>query len=442
MGGEIMPRFSIIIPTKDRAEYLHHTLRTCTMQDYDNLDVIVSDDVSADATREVVEEAARKDPRIRYVSPGRPVGMRDNFEFALDQVKPGFVIALGGDDGILPYGISGMAEVLRETEQDLLAWPGPVFSYPGGRMESGQLILHRHRGRRIIKSKDILSKQAHDLNYVTDPELPMFYVKGVASTRLIDKVRRRSREGRFYVCPTPDGFSGIVLAGEVETYAFSGDPFTIYGASPTSQGVAYLSDADVAKKQSEEFFRDVKTKPMHQDLGGQPYSPLISVMTADYLLTARDLPGWPGVFPAIDYKALLLKGLEELSHGLYSEGRIARELAILHGIAEHHGLGSFFRAKVRSAHRRVKTRPYEGNGIKRNSIFIDCSQFGIRDVVDAAYVAHYFVRITGGLNIETVWKMIKNSLSYRLRSWRRGDCFPPESAWIFEAPNHSLLSSD
>ncbi len=66
------PLFTVIIPTKDRAEYLHHTLRTCSLQDYDNLEIIVSDDGSTDHTREVVAEAARKDPRIRYASPGAP----------------------------------------------------------------------------------------------------------------------------------------------------------------------------------------------------------------------------------------------------------------------------------------------------------------------------------------------------------------------------------
>jgi glycosyltransferase involved in cell wall biosynthesis len=435
MAIEANPRFSVIIPTKDRAEYLHHTLRTCSLQDYDNLDVIVSDDSSTDATREVVEEAARKDPRIRYVNPGHLSGMRDNFEFALNQVKPGYVLALGGDDGILPHGIRGMAEVLKETGQLLLSWPGPVFSYAGARMKTGQLILHRQHGIRIVRSKDILAKQVKDLNYVTDPELPMFYVKGVASTKLVESVRRRSPEGRFYTCPTPDGYSGIVLAGEVETYAFSGEPFTIFGASPTSQGVAYLSGTDKAKKQSEAFFRDVKAKPMHSDLGSQPYSPLISIMTADYLLTARDLPGWPGAFPPIDFKLLLKKGLAELSHGLYSEDRVARELSILNGIAEHHGLGPHFRESVRKAHRRMNIAPYEGNGVKMDSIILDCSQLGIEDIVDAAYAAHLFMRGTAELSGAAVWKMIVNSLAYRIRSWRRGDPFPPESEWTISVPD-------
>jgi hypothetical protein len=426
------PLFTVIIPAKDRAEYLYHTLRTCSLQDYDNLEIIVSDDGSTDPTREVVEEAARKDPRIRYVSPGAgpgsSVGMRDNFEFALNQVKPGYVIALGADDGLMPYGIRGMLEALQATGQEMLAWPAPVYIYANTKMETGQLIVGNQRGRRIIQSQEFLKKQVKNLFYVADVESPMFYVKGVTSTRLVERVRSRSADGRFYACATPDGYSGIVLAGEVESYAYSGEPFSIYGVSPTSYGLGYLASHDQAKKQSEAFFRDASKKPMHAELAVQPYSPLITLMTADYLLTARDLPGWPGRFPPIDYRDLLLKSLDELADGLYAENRIPRELAILNEIAEQHGLGEFFRLRVKGTRRNLR-KPLEGNAISPSRVYLDCSQYGIHNVFDAAYVARYIHQIVPKLTISTGWAALTNSLSYRLRSLRIGARFPAESEW-------------
>ena len=357
---ESKPLFTVIIPTKDRAEYLHHTLRTCSNQDYENLEIIVSDDGSSDNTKAVVLEAARKDARIRYITPGS-VGMRDNFEFALDHVNPGYVIALGGDDGILPYGVSQMWRTLEETRMDLLTWRPLTFTYPGVRLGKGQLGLYRPGKSRTLRSGDYLARQVENLNYLHDFESPMFYVKGVVATKLVEQVRSRTPDGRFYVCPTPDGFSGVVLAGEVEQYAFSGVPLTVSGVSPTSQGMAYLSEGNEAKKLSDSFYRAVSGVPMHRDLASQPYSPLIALMTADYLLTAKDLPGWPGQVPAIDYENLLVKGLRELTHGLYAEDRINRELSILHKIAQHHGLEAFFRGKVRKTRRYQSRKPFVGN---------------------------------------------------------------------------------
>lgn len=430
MAKEHSSHFTVIIPTKDRADYLHHTLRTCALQDYDDLEVVVADDGSTDHTREVVEAFTRRDPRIRYATLGATVGMRDNFEFALEQAKPGYVIALGGDDGLLPHGIKGMGDALRETGQEMLTWAAPMFSYPNAKFDTGQLILHKPSKPRIVRSKDYLARQAGTLNYITDAESPMFYVKGVASTRLINRVKSRSQDGRFYACPTPDGYSGIVLAGETESFGFSSEPFSIYGISPTSQGMGYLTSDTEAKKRSENFFREVANRPMHAELAEQPYSPLITLMTADYLLTARDLPGWPGSFPPIDYRDLLLKSLEELAHGLYAEDRVSRELKILNQIAERHGLGAFFRSRVSSMKRRVPKRPFQGNGISPEMLFLDCTLLGVRDIFDAAYVSYCAGQVATNIKMSTIPSMLMRSVRYKMGSFRKGGRFPDASEWL------------
>ena len=428
---ESKPLFTVIIPTKDRAEYLHHTLRTCSIQEYENLEIIVSDDGSSDNTEAVVLEAARKDSRIKYITPGS-VGMRNNFEFALDHVKPGYVIALGGDDGILPYGISQMWRALEETGMDLLSWRPLMFAYPAVRSGKGQLGLYRPGKLKIRRSSDYLARQVENLHYINDFESPMFYIKGVVATKLVERVRSRTTDGRFYACPTPDGFSGVVLAGEVERYAFSGMPLTIGGASPTSQGMAYLAEGDEGEKLSDSFYRAVSCVPMHRDLASQPYSPLISLMTADYLLTAMDLPGWPGHVPAIDYKNLLMKGLRELANGLYAEDRIKRELTILHKIAQHHGLEAFFRGKVKDTRRYQFRKPFVGNGITPSQVLLDCDMFQIRNIFDAAYVSYFVCQVRSKISFATIRKLVVDSLKYKIQQLRKGDGFPPESEWILE----------
>ncbi len=429
---ESKPLFTVIIPTKNRAEYTHHTLRTCSNQDYENLEIIISDDGSSDNTKEVVLEAARKDPRIKYITPGS-VGMRDNFEFALDHVKPGYLIALGGDDGILPYGISQMSRKLQETGMDLLTWGVPIFTYSGVRDSNGQLRLSRPRKSKLVRSSEYLARQATNLHYLGDSETPMFYIKGVVATTLVEQVRSRTPDGRFYVCPTPDGFSGIVLAGEVEQYAFSGMPLTIAGESPTSQGMAYLSRNHEGKELSESFYRAVSDVPMHRDLASQPYSPLISIMTADYLLTVKDLPGWPGHVPDIDYKSLLLKGLTELANGLYAADRVNRELGILHNIAQHHGLDTFFRRKVRQMRRGRSRKPFAGNCITPSQVLLDCDMFEIHNVFDAAYVCYFVYQLLSKFNVAAVKRLVADSLKYKVQQLQKGDSFAPESEWALEA---------
>jgi hypothetical protein len=379
--------------------------------------------------RSIGQRAAAGDGRIRYVTPGKTVGMRDNFEFALDQVKPGFVMALGGDDGLLPRAIEGMRDALQRTGQELLTWSCPVFNYAGARTPTSQLILPFSSGLRVVSSSQVLERQARELSYVNDAELPMFYVKGVASTQLVDQVRSRSTDNRFYVCSTPDGYSGIVLAGETESFAFSGVPFSLFGASPTSQGLAYISSNSAAKEQSGDFFRRAAAVPMHQELGSQPYSPLISLMTADYLLHARDLPGWPGKFNEIDYNNLLAKAVTELAHGLYSEDRLARELAILSRIAAHHGLQTEFRDRIRRTRRAAPKEAFSGSGIRPGGAFFDGESFGLHDVVDAAYFTELLRHARGAFGLASGMSVIQRSLKYRVRSSKRAGRFPDEHLW-------------
>ncbi len=419
-----LPLFTIIIPVKNRANYIEHTLRTCLMQDYENFEVLVSDDASTDLTNEIVSSYTIKDSRIKLFSHNTGIGMRENFEFILNKVKPGYVIALGGDDGLLPNGLSNMWKILSQTKKKILCWPAALYSFPNVYSTKGQLVIYHDRGTKIIKSNDFLNRQSKNLYYLTDKESPMFYVKGVVSTDLIDKVKKLSVEGKFYSCPTPDGYSGIVLAGMVSDYAFSGEPYSIYGMSSSSQGLAYLSNEEQAKIDSEAFFRDAILKPMHNDLAQQPYSPLITLMTADYLLTAKDLPGWPGSFEKIDFKKLLLKSINELRLGVYGDSRIERELMILHNISIKHNLEDYFLHLVNKKNRFKDIKLFEGNGISPNVLYLDADNFDIHNIMDAAYAVKYIYNLTSQFTIKSVFKLLSNSFKYKLQTRKKGKSFP------------------
>lgn len=424
MHNKKNPHFSVIIPVKNRSEYLQHTLRTCSNQNYDDLEIIVSDDGSTDETRSVVNDAMRRDSRIKYYQHKSGIGMRENFEFALSQIKPGYVIALGGDDGLLPNGIEGMSRVLAETGKELLAWPAPLYSFPGVYGPNGQLVIYHEKGVKLINSRDFLKRQAKNLYYLTDQHSPMFYVKGVTSTRLIDRVRSRSKDGRFYSCPTPDGYSGIVLSGEVAEFAYSGEPFSIYGMSSSSQGLAYQSNDDRAVKESESFFQDASLQSMHQELASQPYSPLITLMTADYLFTAKDLPGWEGEFPSIDFNQLLIKGIRELGLGVYGEQRMKRELEILYKVAQKHGLEQFFLKSVRNARRNKAENLFDGNGMSPNVFYLDAKPYNIKNIFDASYAASNIYNTYSQLTIKNIFQAFFNSLAYKIKTFQKGNHFP------------------
>lgn len=59
------PRFSIVIPTRERAETLWHTLRACLAQRFDSYEIVVCDNCSSAATKETVKSFESR--KIKYI---------------------------------------------------------------------------------------------------------------------------------------------------------------------------------------------------------------------------------------------------------------------------------------------------------------------------------------------------------------------------------------
>ena len=74
------PLFSVVIPTYNRADLVRQAAVSVIHQSLDDVEVVVSDNLSTDETRDVVR--ALDDPRVRYVQPApshgaaRPLGVR------------------------------------------------------------------------------------------------------------------------------------------------------------------------------------------------------------------------------------------------------------------------------------------------------------------------------------------------------------------------------
>ena len=416
---EQLPYVTVIIPQKDRAEYLYHTIRTCMIQDYPKLEILVSDDCSEDNSVEVVHELMKMDSRIRLFAHDHHLGMRDNFEFVLNQVKPGYVMALGGDDGLTPGAIWRMLEILRCTNTELLTWTPDLFYY--AEKEDGPNILCIRRWKKhyvkSLKSSDYLSKISRSFNYMTD-DCPMFYVKGIASTELVNRVKSRTEDHCFYSCPTPDGFSGVVLAGEVQEYSFTNEPLSIIGSSPKSQGKNYHRDDEKSRKESEEFFKDNSSRPMHKELASQPYSPLVTLMTADYLLTAKDLPGWPGRFPDLSYEDLIKKTFSFLTKSTFKNEVLVRELRILREIAIQHNLEGVFNDLLHNTKRKVVWEKNVYGFAITNSIRIEGASLGINNIFDAAISSYSISKVYHKVSFKGLMEALKNMLKIVARRYK------------------------
>lgn len=409
MENKEYPKFTVIIPQKNRAEYIGYTLQTCMAQDYPNFEVVVSDDCSEDDSVEVINEKIKIDSRIKLFAHTRHLGMRDNFEFALNQVKSGYVIALGGDDGLVPGAIWKMYRIIKAKNTPLLAWSTAGFTYPDETSEDNIFWVKRKKGKdvRFIKSKDFFKKLTSTFIYQID-ECPMFYMKGVASIELVNRVKSRTPDGCFYYCPTPDGFSGVVLAGEVEQFAYTSEPLSIVGNTTKSQGRNYYRNDKTSRKEAQEFFNDNIRRTMHYQLASQPYSPLEPLMTADYLLTAKDLPGWPGEVEPIDFEHLIRTCFKFIETSPYVKEVLVRELKIIREIARQHNLENLFNELYKCTKKRVSKSKAIRGFVITHSIRFEGSKIGINNIFEAANAVNFVWNINNSLSWKEVRLFTKN----------------------------------
>jgi len=114
LTGLIVPFFSIVIPTYNRADHIGLTLQSVLNQKFDKFEVLVVDDGSKDDTAAIVSQYP--DPRLRYYSKKNGErGVARNYGFARAQGE--YVLFLDSDDRFHPEHLATLYRKIQELGQ-------------------------------------------------------------------------------------------------------------------------------------------------------------------------------------------------------------------------------------------------------------------------------------------------------------------------------------
>lgn len=229
------PLLSLIVPTRERATYLFHCLRTCLASDEPGLEVLVMDNASSPETRAVVERVG--DPRLRYLRSDTRLSMRDNFERGLDAARGEIICFLGDDDGILPGAVAEVISTFAALELEALSAARAHYFWPDLQaVRRNTSLLPRGRGIVVQESRTELRKLLSHNDYY---RLPCLY-HGFVRRTVADRIRQR-QGGRFFMSNNADIYSAIALSMEGLRFAYSGSPLVINGASGRSNGASHFA---------------------------------------------------------------------------------------------------------------------------------------------------------------------------------------------------------
>jgi glycosyltransferase involved in cell wall biosynthesis len=106
------PLVSIIIPTYNRPEMFAHAFASAVTQTYDNLEIIVSDDSTDNATREMLSSLPKHGREVRYRHNVPALGAAGNFANSVRLASGKYVNLLMDDDILYPAKIERMAALL------------------------------------------------------------------------------------------------------------------------------------------------------------------------------------------------------------------------------------------------------------------------------------------------------------------------------------------
>ncbi len=228
-------KFSVVIPTRERAETLRFALGSCLDQSFDDYEVIVSDNFSSAPTREVAEAAGS--PRVRYVRTPEPLALSRSWEFAVAHARGEYVLLIGDDDGLLPHALRELDAILTRTGARAVRWDAAFYTWPAVALpgQGNYLRVPMSRSLTARDGGDAIRQAVAFRDLYT--ELPMLYNAAVRRDVLAEL---RTRTGCVFPHRYPDVYSGLAVAYVAGRFLSAGVPMTVSGLSAASTGVATL----------------------------------------------------------------------------------------------------------------------------------------------------------------------------------------------------------
>ncbi len=111
------PLVSVGIPVYNGADFIAETLESVIAQTHRNLEVIVCDNCSTDATHEIVREFAARDSRITLLVNEQNLGAAGNFNRALHEATGPYFTWLSADDYWAPTYVEKAVAILESRAE-------------------------------------------------------------------------------------------------------------------------------------------------------------------------------------------------------------------------------------------------------------------------------------------------------------------------------------
>lgn len=240
-------KFTVLLPTRNRLEYLRYAITSVLEQDYENWEIIVSDNFSEEDIEGYV--SSLNDKRIKFFRTSSFVPVTENWNNALNQSTGDYVIMLGDDDSLLRGYFRTCLDLLQAHHlPELLYTSAYLYAYPEVLPDQPNGYLHTWENACFLSNKSspyLLDKQTRfNLVKKTLNFNVMFNFNAQFSLVSRALITRLQSYGPFYQSPYPDYYSTTVMMLKADSVLAVPNRLVVVGISPKSFGYYYFNNKE------------------------------------------------------------------------------------------------------------------------------------------------------------------------------------------------------
>lgn len=136
-----MPRVTIAVPCYNEEEFLEETVRSLMAQSERDLEILICDNASTDATAAIAARLADEDPRVKWSPLAENIGGRLNFLRSFKEGSAPFFMWAGAHDLYAPMFVERLLKRLEQEENAVMAFCDSVFIQRDGRQDPGEPVF-------------------------------------------------------------------------------------------------------------------------------------------------------------------------------------------------------------------------------------------------------------------------------------------------------------
>lgn len=296
------PFFSVILPTRNRAEYLPSAIQTVLNQTFTDFELIVSNNCSSDETEEIIRSF--DDPRIKYFKPPNSLPLDEHFEFATAKASGKYLTFLGDDDAYSYIYLESLAQIIVENKAEIVTCRMGDYYYTktderyGLKVKPDSLLTFPFDNQlTIYDSKDAIKNIFAHVGLTQNAETKGFQSPQLINTAYHHELFKQIKKRRGKLFPevlSNDYFLAVWTLNLTKKYYFLDSPLSLHGFSPVSTSIS-VSNNSVKNipKEDVSLMSRIKKSPL------KLLSPFNLV--ADALLLAKDELGEDLNYLEIDF---------------------------------------------------------------------------------------------------------------------------------------------